>query len=29
VQYNISRGGIKWLEEVSEKDFTAKPAKKK
>jgi quercetin dioxygenase-like cupin family protein len=26
VQYNISRGGIKWLEEVSEKDFTAKPA---
>jgi quercetin dioxygenase-like cupin family protein len=29
VQYNISRGGIKWLEEVSDKDFTAKPTKKK
>jgi quercetin dioxygenase-like cupin family protein len=29
VQYNISRGSITWLEEVSEKDFTAKPAKKK
>lgn len=28
VQYNISRGGIKWLEEVSEKDFTAKPVRK-
>jgi quercetin dioxygenase-like cupin family protein len=28
VQYNISRGGIKWLEEVSEKEFTAKPKKK-
>jgi quercetin dioxygenase-like cupin family protein len=28
VQYNISRGGIKWLEEVSEKDFAAKPQRK-
>ena len=25
VQYNVSRGGIKWLEDVSEKDYTAKP----
>jgi len=24
VQYNISRGGIKWLEEVSDKEFSAK-----
>ncbi|HUI79065.1 MAG TPA: cupin domain-containing protein [Bryobacteraceae bacterium] len=27
VQFNISRGGIKWLEEVSEKEYTA-PAKR-
>jgi len=24
-QFNISRGGITWLEEVTEKEFTAKP----
>ncbi len=29
VQYNISRGGIKWLEEVSDKEFHAKPQAKK
>jgi quercetin dioxygenase-like cupin family protein len=23
VQFNVSRGGITWLEEVSEKDYTA------
>ncbi|MBV9507166.1 MAG: cupin domain-containing protein [Acidobacteriia bacterium] len=27
VQYNISRGGITWMEEVSDKEFAA-PAKK-
>ena len=27
VQFNVSRGGITWLEEVSEKDYTA-PAKR-
>lgn len=25
VQYNVSRGGIMWLEEVSDADFRAKP----
>ena len=28
VQYNISRGGITWLEEVTDKEFSA-PAKRK
>jgi quercetin dioxygenase-like cupin family protein len=27
-QYNVTRGDIKWLEEVSDKDFNAKPKKK-
>jgi quercetin dioxygenase-like cupin family protein len=26
-QYNISRGGITWLEEVTDKEFRAPPAK--
>ncbi len=25
VQFNVSRGGITWLEEVTEKEFTAPP----
>ncbi len=28
VQYNVTRGDIKWLELVSDKDYTAKPKKK-
>lgn len=28
-QYNISRGGITWLEEVTDAEFTAKPARSK
>ena len=28
-QYNISRGGLTWLEEVTDKEFTAKPERKR
>jgi 4-carboxymuconolactone decarboxylase len=28
-QYNITRGGITWLAEVTDQEFTAKPVRKK
>jgi 4-carboxymuconolactone decarboxylase len=27
-QYNVTRGSIKWLEQVTEKEYTAKPVRK-
>jgi quercetin dioxygenase-like cupin family protein len=27
IQYNVTRGSVMWLEEVSEKDYTAAPKK--
>jgi quercetin dioxygenase-like cupin family protein len=27
VLYSVARGGIKWMDEVSEKEYTAKPGK--
>ena len=27
-QYNVTRGGIKWLEQVTEAEYTAKPVRK-